>query len=112
MDDKDDNLSFILVAGAFAFIVFILAMTLLGGWAAIFGREVGKYNEESRRQIYEESATYNQGMAVDLDNLCRQWRAAKTADEKAGLADTINLRSASYTGKLPKHVTACLKKVR
>lgn len=77
-----------------------------------FDRFFKPFEEETRRQTFETSQTYNHGMAVDLDNFCRQYRITKDANEKAILADTIRLRVARYTGELPAHIQSCVEETR
>lgn len=107
MTEPDDEFT---TAVSIGFIAIVLAIVLFCGlalWFAIFGRTLGKYNEETRRQIYEESASYNQGTVLDLSNLCRQWATADAAGRPA-IADTIRLRAASFQGELPASVKSCL----
>ena len=100
----------------FAFIGVIVLVVAVGFGLTALGllgdRHFQPYAEETRSQTYDSSRTYQQGMAVDLDDLCRRYHTAKDVDIKAGLADTIRLRSARYSGPLPAHVEACLGEVR
>ncbi len=96
--------------GAFAGLLLLGAATNWFGLVA--GRPMAKYAEETRRQVYEESRAYQQGMAVDLDELCRQRKLTDDEGEKAVLAETIRLRSARFTGELPQHIEECLHDVR
>lgn len=98
--------------GALMLILGLIALTIIGTWALFFNRPAAKYAEETRRQVYDESRSYRQGMAVDLDELCRQRKLATDEGQKAILADTIRLRSARFTGELPSHVKDCLNEVR
>jgi uncharacterized protein YcbK (DUF882 family) len=94
---------------------FILIVALLYGFGVmgmVWNRLASPVQEETRRQSYDQSRTYQQGMAVDLDELCRQWRTATDVQTKAGLADTIRLRAAPYRGELPPQVTRCLEEIR
>lgn len=101
---------------AFAwFIGGVIAIALLYLFAfsgLIFNRHAAPYAEETRRMTYDQSRSYQQGMAVDLDELCRQRRLATDGGIKAALADTIRLRSARYMGELPSHVQECVNEVR
>lgn len=99
-------------AGALALILGLLGLTAAILWFMFLGRPVAKYTEETRRQVYEESRAYQQGMAVDLDELCRQRKLTQDEGEKAILAETIRLRAARFTGELPAHVEECIHEVR
>lgn len=78
----------------------------------IFSRHAAPYAEETRRRTYDQSRAYQQGMAIDLDELCRQRKLSTDEGVKAALADTIRLRSARFQGDLPYHVQECLNEVR
>ena len=95
--------------GALVAVALIYAVTVSG---LLFNRHAAPYSEETRALTYDNSRTYNQGMAVDLDELCRQRKLASDEGAKAVLADTIRLRSARHTGQLPSHVQECLNEVR
>lgn len=94
-------------------ILLILAVsTTFGLFGLSWNRFAAPFQEETRAQTYENSRTFNQGMAIDLDNLCRQWRTTKDENEKAALAETIRLRVARYEiNKLPSQVAACVREV-
>lgn len=91
-----------------AFIAFVVITTLFGGWSMIFGREAGKYKEETRRQIVEESRAYQEGMAQNLDRLCLEWDATGSA----AIAQSIRHRSAGFKGELPEHIQQCVDAAR
>ena len=96
--------------GLFSGVLVLGAATNWFGLVA--GRPMAKYAEETRRQVYDESRSYQQGMAVDLDELCRERKLSADEGQKAVLAETIRLRSARYTGGLPSHIKDCLNEVR
>ena len=99
----------IFAVGIGAIIAAPFALSAMGlGWQ----RVAAPYAEETRSQTYESSRTYQHGMAVDLDELCRQRSLTADEGQKAVLADTIRLRSARFTGELPSHVQECLNEVR
>lgn len=78
-----------------------------------FNRVAAPYAEETRARTYESSRAYNQGMAIDLDDLCRQWRTSTDPNQRAALADTIRLRAARYDiTKLPPQVRGCVEEIR
>lgn len=97
-----------LAAWVAAVIAFFAIITLILLW----NRPAAKYAEETSRQVYEGSRTYQHGMAVDLDDLCRQRKLSTDEGHKAVLAETIRLRAARFTGELPAHVQECLNEVR
>ena len=90
--------------------IFLLLLIGFLGWAmrALFAPA----HEEIDRKVYDQSRAYQQGMAVDLDDLCRQRKLSNDDGVRAVLADTIRLRSARFNGELPSHIQECLNEVR
>lgn len=89
-------------------ITTVAIIILLSGGNAIWNRTLGKFNEESRRQIQEESRAYQEGMAQNLDRLCLEWERTGNV----AIARSIRHRAAGYSGDLPDHVRACLTLAR
>lgn len=98
--------SFIISIGGL--VVFLALVTLLGGYGAFMNRTFGVYGEETRRIIQEESRAYNEGMANNLDDLCREWQVSGND----AIAASIRQRSAGYKGELPEHVQECVDSAR
>lgn len=91
-----------------AFIIFLVLASAAIMYFAVFGRQVGKYNEETRRQIYEESRAYNEGMAQNLDKLCLEWETSGNA----AVAQSIRHRVSGFNGELPDHIQQCVNLAR
>lgn len=109
----DDELKIGAISLSGCAVVAIAGTVLLAGGGLVLNRVFGTYAEETRSQIYTQSKTYNDGMAVDLDDLCRQHRLAPDDATKAVLADTIRLRAARYdSSRLPPHIARCLENVQ
>jgi len=107
MDDKDEWIK-LFWGGVIGLILFIAIISLTVGWSAIFGRELGKFNEETRRQIQEESRAYQTGTAQNLDKLCLEWdRTGNPA-----IAQSIRHRSADFKSELPQHIQECVDLAR
>ena len=109
MDDKDE----FPIGGAIAIglvgLIFLLSLLYFtGGLNRIVGREFSKFDEETRRQVQEESRAYQEGMAQNLDRLCLEWDRTGNA----AIAQSIRHRTASYNGELPQHVQACVDLAR
>lgn len=100
------------LAGIGLFALTLVGLTVFIGWGALIGRPVATYTEETRRQVYDQSRAYRDGMAVDLDGFCREYRFASDPGEKAVLAETIRLRTARFDGPLPSHIEECINEVR
>jgi hypothetical protein len=52
--------------------------------------------EAVRRQVFEQSRAFNQGMVQELENMQMQYVAAKEPDAKAAMADIILHRASGY----------------
>jgi hypothetical protein len=105
---KDDELKLWVWGGVLALMVAVIAFTFFGGWSLIVGREFGKFAEESRRQIQEESRAYNEGMAQNIDRLCLEWERTSNP----AIAQAIRHRTAGYKGEFPQHVQQCVDLAR
>ena len=96
--------------GLAAFIAIIVLGYALTTGDMIFERHAAPYREETRRETFQNSVSMAQGTAIDLDNLCQQWKSEKDPAAKTGLADTIRLRSSLYEiDNLPSQVAACVR---
>lgn len=105
MDDEiKEGFSLLVILG----IIFLVGSVLVGGFYMVVGREFGKYAEETRTQIMEESRTYNEGMAQNLDKLCLEW----DREGSKAIAQSIRHRSSGYKGELPPHVQQCVDAAR
>ena len=57
---------------------------------------IGPKRENIRREIYEETKSYNEGKEQDLVRYRLQYLQADTEDKKAALASTIRMMFADY----------------
>lgn len=104
------------VVGMFGFILVIAIM--LGLTWVVQGNEFflykyfGPKTEAVRREIFEESKAYNQGMIQELQNM--QFEYIKAGDkEKVALASIILHRAADYdTKKMPADLRQFIEKLR
>jgi hypothetical protein len=89
--------------GAFAlFIAGIVALTV-GSNALDYSQYklfAPRY-EQVRRDTFEQSQAYNEGMRRDLENLRNQYLSATDPAAKAALADTFRHRAEGYPNGLP-----------
>ncbi|MEQ1500155.1 MAG: hypothetical protein ABL917_02135 [Parcubacteria group bacterium] len=82
-------------------IVFVLIVGTAIGWFAQ-GNEFFLYKvfapaqESVRRQVFEQSKAYNQGMIQELQNMQFEYVKEKDKDAKAALASIILHRAADY----------------
>lgn len=106
---NDDNVfGKVITAFVTALISILVIVTLLGGFGRILGREFSKYDEETRRQVVNESKTFQDGTAQNIDRLCLEWE--RTGNDS--VARSIRHRTSGYTGELPDYVQDCVNKAR
>lgn len=68
--------------------------------------------EAVRRQVFEQSKAYNDGMAQELDNMRFEYLKA-TPEQQTALASVILHRAASYdVSKLPPDLQSFIEKLR
>jgi len=69
--------------------------------------------EEVRRQVFEETKSYNQGMIQELQNMQFQYVATKDSSAKASLASIILQRAADYPeDRLPADLRSFIQKLK
>ena len=103
----------------FAYIgITILVLTGITG-LAIFGNALDfglfrtfapKY-EQVRRDTFEQSQAYNEGMRRDLENLRNEYLASNDPAAKAALADTFRHRAEGYPNQLPPSLQQFLNSI-
>ena len=85
--------------GLVVFVIFIVVMIAF----SIGGNALGLWNlqfwgvkyENAHREIFEQTKSFRDGSARDLDNLRLQYLQAKTSEEKAALRDVMRHRAVS-----------------
>lgn len=107
--DEEDTGFGLVFWGTIVAVIGVLALIyLIVGTNLIVGREFSKFAEETRRQVFEESRSYQEGMAQDLDRLCLEWQTT----DNAAIATSIRHRSSGFKGELPTHIQECVDKAR
>lgn len=82
-------------------VIIALGWILVANDFALYKAFAPKY-EEARREVFEESKAYNQGMVQELQNMQFQYEQADE-EHKAALASIILHRAADYPeDKLPE----------
>lgn len=95
---------------AWAFVAFVGLLIL--GWATSwFGlvtqRPMAKYQEETRKEVYDTSRQYQQGTNRDVARYCEQMRTADTAAAKKAVAALIRTTLTTYDGPLSEDNKDC-----
>ena len=97
------------------FIIVACALLMLGGQAFgfwSFSYYAPRY-EEVRRQTFEQSRAFNEGMSRDIQNLIANYYAANSDAGKQAILATINQRLADVDqSKLPPDVRQFLSEVK
>lgn len=69
--------------------------------------------EQVRRETFEQSKAYNQGMIQELQNMQFQYYEQTAPEQKAALASIILRRAADYDeSKLPPDLATFIRKLR
>lgn len=100
------------VLGGLAVLAAIMLLGVATSWfGLIVDRPMQRYAEETRREVYDTSRSYNQGSIADFRRYCADW---KKSDGQSKDADAELIRSTfnTYTGApLPPDVQACIAQV-
>lgn len=84
----------ILIGGSILLFGGVLILGTATGWFGLVAqRPMAKYAEETRTQVYEQSRAYQQGLRIDLADLCRQVATTDDQQAKATIRSTIQLRA-------------------
>lgn len=109
MDDDDPKTMILVGVGALIFIVALFF--LLGGAGLFWNRVASPYEEETRKQTYDTSRQYEQGMNRDILLHCRSMRAANGAGRKAEASYIIG-QAGTFNGKLNSEAQACVSEAQ
>lgn len=99
-------------------IIVATVVVLCGvGWIAegseFFLAKVFAPKEEAvRRETFEQSKAYQEGVAQDLEQLRIEYARARSADERQAIAAAARHKASGYTGSLPADVQAFVDQVR
>jgi hypothetical protein len=100
------------------FVFFGVLIMLIAGGALVMGSDFFLYRwfaprqEAVRRQVYEQSKSYNQGVVQELQNMQFAYVQADAA-HKAALASVILHRAADYdAAKLPPDLRTFIDELR
>jgi Tfp pilus assembly protein PilO len=95
----------------------ILAALLALGWATSwFGlvtqRPMQRYQEETRKQVYDTSRQYEQGTNRDIARYCEQMRGASSTAAKKAVAALIRSTASTYDGVLTPDNQDCVSEAK
>ncbi len=101
---------FVAIGIVAAIVLFVVVATIGGNALGLWNYQffAPKY-EAARRQVFENTQSYQQGSIRDFDNLYLAYTQAKTDDEKAVILDTLRHRTAGVQpDNIPPRVRALL----
>lgn len=105
------------IGGALLALIIVIALTWIGQGSEFFLAKVflPKY-EQVRRETFEQSKAYNQGMIQELQNMQFEYAKASSESQRDALASVILHRAADYdVDRLPpdlRHFIAGLRRER
>ncbi len=100
------------VLGGLVVFAFVLILGVATSWfGLIVDRPMQQYAEETRREVYDTSRSYNQGSIADFRRYCADWKKAEGQSKDAD-AELIRSTFRTFTGApLPSDVQACIAEV-
>lgn len=100
---------FLSIVGAIlAFLMLVVGLNFFG--LANYSFFAPKY-EAARREVFENTQSYQQGSIRDFDNLYLAYTRAKSEDEKAIILETLRHRTAGVQeGNIPARIRLLLNK--
>jgi Tfp pilus assembly protein PilO len=105
--DEDISIKKIAAIG----LLVVLALLLLGWATSWFGlvtqRPMAKYQEETRKEVYDTSRQYQQGTNRDVARYCEQMRTADNPAAKKAVAALIRSTLSTYDGPLTEDNKDC-----
>lgn len=98
--------------GALALGLLLLLGVATGWFGLVVDRPMQKYQEETRKEVYDTSRQFQQGTNRDLARYCEQMRDAKEVSAKKAVAALIRSTASTYDGPLSDDNTACLSEAK
>lgn len=95
------------VLGAVVF--FALLGWGLGWFDQVTQRPMSKYNEETRKEVYDTSRQYEQGTNRDIARYCEQMRdTTRPPSSRKAVAALIRTTNSTFDGHLTQDNTDCV----
>ena len=102
MSDEDNSFTAaMLVIGA----VFVIGLVGWGVRACVLAQDatLGKAEQKVQTENYEQSVAYREGTRRDFDELVRQYRSARSQDERDAVKSIMRHRAAGCPSELVTH---------
>jgi hypothetical protein len=95
------------------FVLFFALILGLDYSSLIWESFIGPKRENIRRQIFEETKSYNQGMQQELIDLMHQYNMAKDKQDKKAIMNTVRIKFSDYNeDRLSSELRDFLKKCK
>lgn len=100
------------VLGGLGALALLLVLGLATSWfGLVVDRPMQKYQEETRKEVYDTSRQYQQGTNRDVARYCEQMREAQGSSKKA-VAALIRSVTSTYDGPLSQDNEDCLTEAK
>ena len=94
-------------------LVLLLAVGLATSWfGLVVDRPMQKYQEETRKEVYDTSRQFQQGTNRDIARYCEQMRDADTPTAKKAVAALIRSTASTYEGPLSDDNSTCVNEAK
>lgn len=111
--NEDTKAGCVMFASILALICFVAVLGWGLGWFGLATqRPMAKYQEETRKQVYDTSRQYEQGTNRDIARYCEQMRTAREASARKALAALIRSTASTYDGVLSSDNADCLTEAK
>jgi len=85
----------------------------LGWFDLVTSRPMAKYNEQTRKEVYDTSRQYQQGTNRDIARYCEQMRdTSQPAASRKAVAALIRTTNDTYDGDLSSDNEACVAEAK
>jgi hypothetical protein len=91
------------------FFLFIYALTWLG---LVGNRPIQKYQEQTRKEVYDTSRQFQQGTNRDIARYCEQMRDAKEPTARRAVAALVRSTASTYDGPLSPDNADCVTEAK
>lgn len=97
------------IVGGIAGFALLLALGLGTSWfGLVTGRPMAKYAEQTRHEVFQQSAAREEGINKSILSECLSMRSATDAAQKHAMAQFIQADAGSYEGHLTSASQACV----
>lgn len=94
------------------FVGLVLGLSFVGNAVGLWSIKFwGVKYENARREVFEQTQSYNHGMITNVDNLCLEYYRVDSDSHRNALKATIRHKVSAFKGEFPPHTQQCLEKL-